>query len=99
MPAPTPRRCAPPPTRQGDFYVLNGSKNWVTNGLQAGIYLIFATTERTAGAHGISAFIVEKGSPGLVLGKPEDKMGLRGSDTIALESRGPARAGREPPRR
>jgi alkylation response protein AidB-like acyl-CoA dehydrogenase len=70
--------------RQGDFYVLNGSKNWVTNGLQAGIYLIFAKTERTAGAHGISAFIVEKGSPGLVLGKPEDKMGLRGSDTIAL---------------
>jgi alkylation response protein AidB-like acyl-CoA dehydrogenase len=70
--------------RQGDHYVLNGSKNWVTNGLQAGIYLIFAKTDRAAGAHGISAFIVEKGSPGLVLGKPEDKMGLRGSDTIGL---------------
>jgi alkylation response protein AidB-like acyl-CoA dehydrogenase len=70
--------------RDGDHYVLNGSKNWVTNGLQAGIYLIFAKTDRNAGAHGISAFIVEKGTPGLVLGKPEDKMGLRGSDTIAL---------------
>jgi alkylation response protein AidB-like acyl-CoA dehydrogenase len=70
--------------REGDHYVLNGSKNWVTNGLKAGIYLIFARTDRDAGAHGISAFIVERGSPGLVLGKPEDKMGLRGSDTLAL---------------
>ena len=71
-------------TRDGDHYVLNGSKNWVTNGLRAGIYLIFARTEVGIGSRGISAFIVEKGTPGLVLGKPEDKMGLRGSDTIAL---------------
>ena len=70
--------------RDGDHYVLNGSKNWVTNGLRAGIYLIFARTDKGAGSRGISAFIVEKGTPGLVLGKPEDKMGLRGSDTIAL---------------
>jgi len=70
--------------RDGDAYVLNGSKNWVTNGVQAGIYLVFARTDRNAGSRGITAFIVEAGTPGLVLGKPEDKMGLRGSDTIAL---------------
>ena len=70
--------------RDGDHYVLNGSKNWVTNGQQAGIYLVFARTDRSAGHRGISAFIVERGSPGLVLGKPEDKMGLRGSDTLGL---------------
>ena len=70
--------------RDGDHYVLNGAKNWVTNGLLAGVYLIFAKTDRAAGAHGISAFIVERGTPGIVLGKPEDKMGLRGSDTIEL---------------
>jgi alkylation response protein AidB-like acyl-CoA dehydrogenase len=70
--------------REGDSYVLNGSKNWVTNGQQAGIYLVFARTEKAAGSRGISAFIVERGTPGLILGKPEDKMGLRGSDTVGL---------------
>jgi len=68
----------------GDHYVLNGSKNWVTNGQQAGVYLVFAKTDPKAGHKGISAFIVERGTAGLVLGKPEDKMGLRGSDTIGL---------------
>jgi len=70
--------------RDGDHYVLNGGKNWVTNGARAGVYLIFARTDRDAGNRGITAFIVERGSPGLVIGKPEDKMGLRGSDTVAL---------------
>jgi len=70
--------------RSGDHYVINGTKNWVTNGHQAGIYLIFARTDKTAGHRGISAFVVERGTPGLVLGKPEDKMGLRGSDTVGL---------------
>lgn len=70
--------------RKGDHYVLNGTKNWVTNGQQAGIYLIFARTDPAGGSRGISAFVVERGTPGLVLGKPEDKMGLRGSDTLAL---------------
>ena len=70
--------------RDGDFYVLNGSKTWVTNGQQAGVYLVFARTDKSAGTRGITAFIVERGTPGLVLGKPEDKMGLRGSDTVAL---------------
>jgi alkylation response protein AidB-like acyl-CoA dehydrogenase len=72
-------------TRDGDHYVLQGAKNWVTNGQQAGVYLIFARTGPAgSGPKGISAFIVERGTPGLVLGKPEDKMGLRGSDTVAL---------------
>jgi alkylation response protein AidB-like acyl-CoA dehydrogenase len=71
-------------TRSGDHYVLRGSKNWVTNGEQAGIYLIFARTDPSAGKRGLSAFVVERGAPGLRIGKPEDKMGLRGSDTVAL---------------
>jgi len=70
--------------RDGDSYVLHGAKNWVTNGAQAGVFVVFAKTDRNAGHRGISAFIVERGVPGLVLGKPEDKMGLRGSDTVAL---------------
>ena len=70
--------------RQGDHYLLNGSKNWVTNGEQAGLYLVFARTSREAGNRGISAFIVERGAPGLVVGRAEDKMGLRGSDTVSL---------------
>ncbi len=70
--------------REGDQYVLHGSKNWVTNGLRAGVILVFAKTDRAAGNRGISVFIVERGTPGLVIGKPEDKMGLRGSDTVAI---------------
>ena len=70
--------------RDGSSYVLNGTKNWVTNGEQAGVYLIFARTSKDGGTRGLSAFIVERDTPGLVIGKAEDKMGLRGSDTVAL---------------
>lgn len=70
--------------RDGEHYVLNGAKNWVTNGINAGVYLIFARTAKLSGNKGLSAFIVEKDSPGLVIGKPEDKMGLRGSETVTL---------------
>jgi alkylation response protein AidB-like acyl-CoA dehydrogenase len=70
--------------RDGDHYVLRGTKNWVTNGQQAGIYLIFARTSKDGGARGLSTFIVERGAPGLVVGRAEDKMGLRGSDTVSL---------------
>ncbi|HTR97439.1 MAG TPA: acyl-CoA dehydrogenase family protein, partial [Candidatus Acidoferrales bacterium] len=70
--------------RDGEHYILNGSKNWVTNGINAGVYLIFARTDKAAGHHGLSAFVVENGTPGLVIGKPEDKMGLRGSETVAI---------------
>jgi butyryl-CoA dehydrogenase len=71
--------------KSGDGYVLNGSKNWVTNGQQAGVIIVFARTGASdSGNQGLSAFIVERDTPGLVIGKPEDKMGLRGSDTVAL---------------
>jgi len=70
--------------RDGDEYVLNGSKNWVTNGLRAGIYLIFARTDKAAGSRGISAFIVEKGTPGFKVAQKLRKMGFRGSQTAEL---------------
>ena len=56
----------------------------MTNGEQAGIYLIFVRTNKAIGNKGISAFVVERGAPGLIVGKAEDKMGLRGSDTVSL---------------
>src|SRR3989449_5331605 len=62
--------------RTDAHYVLRGSKNWVTNGEQAGVSLIFARTDKSAGNQGLTAFIVERGTPGLVVGKAEDKMGL-----------------------
>jgi len=70
--------------RRDGNYLLNGSKNWVTNGEQAGLYLVFARTDKSAGNRGVSAFIVERGAPGLIVGRAEDKMGLRGSDTVSL---------------
>ena len=70
--------------RQGEHYLLNGTKNWVTSGQRAGTILIFARTDKAAGKKGVSAFIVEPGTPGLTIGKSEDKMGLRGSDTVTL---------------
>jgi alkylation response protein AidB-like acyl-CoA dehydrogenase len=69
--------------RDGDHYVLNGEKNWVTNGRHVWTFLVFARTGGP-GAKGISGFIVEKDQPGLSIGKSEDKMGLRGSDTVTL---------------
>ncbi len=69
--------------RDGDHYVLNGEKNWVTNGRHVWTFLVFARTG-AQGPKGISGFIVEKDTPGLSIGKSEDKMGLRGSDTVTL---------------
>jgi butyryl-CoA dehydrogenase len=68
-------------TRDGDFYVLNGSKMYVTNGGYAGTYVVFAKTRPDAGTKGISAFIVERDFPRLIVGKKENKLGLRASDT------------------
>jgi len=67
--------------RDGDFYVLNGAKMWVTNGGYAGTYIVFAKTNPEAGTRGIGAFIVEREFPGIVIGKKENKLGLRASDT------------------
>lgn len=69
---------------KGDYYVLNGTKNWITNGNSASIYLVIAQTDVEKRHKGINALIVEKGMPGFVVGKKEDKMGIRGSDTHSL---------------
>ncbi|MBN3581288.1 acyl-CoA dehydrogenase [Algoriphagus aestuarii] len=70
--------------RDGDHYILNGTKNWITNGNSASIYLVIAQTHPELGHKGISVFIVEKGWDGFVVGKKEDKLGIRGSDTHSL---------------
>ena len=69
---------------EGEQYVLNGSKIFITNGKEADIYIIFAMTDPTKGTKGISAFIVEKGTPGFTFGTKETKMGIRGSSTYEL---------------
>ena len=68
----------------GDEYVLNGSKIFITNGGFADVFVVIAVTDKTKGYKGISAFIVEKGTPGFSVGEPEDKMGIRGSSTCEL---------------
>lgn len=69
---------------KGDHYLLNGTKNWITNGSTASVYLVIAQTYPEKGHHGINALIVEKGMPGFVVGAKEDKLGIRGSDTHTL---------------
>jgi len=70
--------------RDGDRYILNGTKHFITNGAYADIVLVFAMTDPAAGSRGISAFIVEKGTPGFAAGREENKMGIRGSSTCEL---------------
>ena len=69
----------------GDHYILNGTKNWMTNGGRSDVYLVIAQTDREKGHRGINAFIVEKGMPGFDIGPKEDKLGIRGSDTHTLQ--------------
>ncbi|MCQ0112925.1 Acyl-CoA dehydrogenase [Zhouia amylolytica] len=69
---------------QGDHYILNGTKNWITNGGTADVYLVIAQTYPEKGHHGINALIVEKGMPGFEVGLKENKLGIRGSDTHSL---------------
>jgi alkylation response protein AidB-like acyl-CoA dehydrogenase len=69
---------------KGDHYVLNGTKNWITNGNSANVYIVIAQTDPVKRHKGINALILEKGMPGFVVGKKEDKMGIRGSDTHSL---------------
>jgi alkylation response protein AidB-like acyl-CoA dehydrogenase len=70
--------------KDGDHYILNGTKQWITNGGEAETYSVVAMTDKKKGARGASAFIVEKDNPGLSFGKKEDKMGIRGSATREL---------------
>lgn len=69
---------------KGDYYLLNGTKNWITNGSTAGVYLVIAQTHKELKHKGINAFIVEKGMPGFTVGPKENKLGIRGSDTHSL---------------
>ncbi len=68
----------------GDHYVINGIKNWITNGSTASVYLVIAQTDYTKGHKGINAFIVEKNTPGISVGVKENKLGIRGSDTHSI---------------
>lgn len=70
--------------KDGDHYVLNGIKNWITNGISSDMALVMATTDKSKGHKGISTFLVEKGTPGFDHGKKEDKLGIRSSDTCSL---------------
>ena len=70
--------------KEGDHYVLNGTKQWITNGGEAGIYTVFAMTDKSKGPRGCSCFLVEKGTPGFSFGKKENKMGIRASATREL---------------
>jgi len=69
---------------KGDHYLLNGTKNWITNGNSASVYLVIAQTDAAKGSRGINAFIVEKNWPGVVVGAKENKLGIRGSDTHSI---------------
>ena len=69
---------------QGDHYLLNGTKNWITNGGTAGIYIVVAQSDTSLRHKGINAFVVDKGSEGLVIGTKENKLGIRGSDTHSI---------------
>lgn len=69
---------------KGDHYLLNGTKNWITNGSSASVYLVMAQTDVSKGSKGINAFIVEKNWPGVTVGAKENKMGIRGSDTHSI---------------
>ncbi len=74
--------------KEGDFYVLNGIKNWITNGISSDYALVMASTDKEKGHHGISTFVVEKEYEGFGHGKKEDKMGIRSSDTCSLTFEG-----------
>lgn len=69
---------------KGDYYLLNGTKNWITNGNSGSVYLVIAQTHPEKGHKGINAFIVEKSWEGVQVGRKEDKMGIRGSDTHSI---------------
>ncbi|MBH2005199.1 MAG: acyl-CoA dehydrogenase [Sphingobacteriia bacterium] len=69
---------------KGEHYLINGTKNWITNGSTASVYLVIAQTDPSKGSKGINAFIVEKNSPGVTVGAKENKLGIRGSDTHSI---------------
>lgn len=71
-------------TRDGNDWVLNGTKAWITNSHEAGVFIVMANTDPSKGYKGITAFVVEKSNPGLIVGKKEDKLGIRASSTCEV---------------
>ena len=72
------------PSDKGDHFVLNGRKLWITNAVEAGLFIVFANVNPGSGYKGITAFLVERGFPGFTVGKKEDKLGIRASSTCEL---------------
>jgi alkylation response protein AidB-like acyl-CoA dehydrogenase len=70
--------------RRGDRWILDGEKQWITSGDVAGVIIVWAKTDPDAGTHGVTAFLVERGTPGLAVGRHEEKMGIRASSTVSL---------------
>jgi alkylation response protein AidB-like acyl-CoA dehydrogenase len=70
--------------KRGDYYLLNGQKLWITNAREAGLFIVFATLDPSAGYKGITAFLVDKRTPGFSVGKKEDKLGIRASSTCEI---------------
>ena len=70
--------------KDGDNYIINGSKNWVTSGINSDLVILFCLTQKGIGSKGISCFVIEKEIPGLIVGKKEEKLGIRASDTSEL---------------
>jgi alkylation response protein AidB-like acyl-CoA dehydrogenase len=70
--------------KDGDYYIINGIKNWITNGTTADVYFVHVSTDKSKGYKGISTFLVDKGTPGVEVGKKEDKLGIRSSDTCSV---------------
>ena len=70
--------------KSGQYYIINGTKNWVTSGINSDVVIVMALTDKSAGYNGISTFIVPKGLDGFLVGQKEDKLGIRGSDTCEL---------------
>ncbi len=71
-------------TERGENWVISGRKLWISNALEAGVFIVFATVDPAAGYHGITAFVVDRNAPGLTIGKKEDKLGIRASSTCEL---------------
>ncbi len=70
--------------RDGDYYIVNGTKNWITNGSTADYVLVMVATDKTKGSKGISTLLVEQGTPGFTVARKENKLGIRSSDTVSL---------------
>ena len=70
--------------KEGNYYIINGTKNWVTNGINSDIVIMFCMTKKDIGYKGVTAFVIEKDTPGLTVGRKEDKLGIRATDTCEL---------------